>query len=440
MSTHEPAKRFADLVELDLQPLESGDPRLVDMSAARGNFSRTHLLRKLGVDPRSYAVDRAPRRCYALLSGHRGCGKSTELRQIADKLGSPKGYRVVFVDAQNTLDPHNLQYPDLFLSLASELVSGLREREIELDKVHYERLQQWFSTRIESHQSTREFAVEIKAGAKVEAGLPLLGKLFAACANAFRSNSTYKTELRKIVQNSFSEFAEAFNLFIKAAEEALGRIGWHGRILFVVDGLDRLSTEDARRFFVTDINQLQQVEGVFLYVAPIHMLYTSNAVNQAFTTYKLPMIKLTEKGSDERIESAYEALRTLVYRRVDPALFSGGEVVDTLITHSGGHPRDLIRLLSYAYESAEREILDAGAAESAIQRMASEYNRLLHTSDYPLLRRIDDSPKRQAPSEERVHELLHNLVLLEYNDYWWQTHPLVRRLPGYDNAGKSTPV
>lgn len=437
MSGREPAKTFSELVELDPQPLDPGDPRLVKMEAARGDFSRTPLLRRLGVDPETYAVRGAPRKLYALLSGHRGCGKSTELRQLADKLGSPKGYHVVFVDTQHTLDPHNLQYPDLFLALAGELVSGLENREIELDPVHYERLESWFSTRIESHASTKDFAVEIKAEARAETGLPLLGKLFAGCANAFRSNSTYKTELRKIVQNSFSEFAEAFNHFIKAAEEALKNQQRHGRILFVVDGLDRLNIDDAHRFFVTDVNQLQQVEGVFLYVAPIHMLYTSSAVNQAFATFKLPMIKLVEKGSTERIMAAYDALRQFVYRRAVAELFTSGEVVDELIAHSGGHPRDLIRLLSYAYESATGEIIDDEAAEAAIGRMASDYNRLLHTSDYPLLRRVDDAPKKQEPSEERVHELLHNLVLLEYNDYWWQTHPVVKRLPGYTSAGET---
>lgn len=430
MSDRTPAQTLWDLVELDFGPLEPDDPRLVETAVARGDFSRAPLLRQLGVDPASHRVQRVPQRCYALLSGHRGCGKSTELRRLAKKLDSPFAYCVVFLDTLSTLDPHNLQYPDVFLALASKLVSTLSERSIDLDGAYLENLEQWFERRIESHTETKDFAAEIKAGVEAGGGLPWLGKIFAACTNAFKVNSTYKSEVRKAVQNSFSEFSSAFNLLIRGAEEALGRSGYSGHILFVVDGLDKLSSDDASRLYVQDVYQLQQVEGVFVYVAPIHMLYTSNAVNQAFHTFKLPMIKLKEKHSEERIEAAYDALRKLVHHRADASLFAAG-VVETMIEYSGGHPRDLLRLLSYSYEYATGDVIDEGAVTQAVQRLASDYRRLVQAEDYDLLREIDASPREHAPNSDRAQRLLHNLVILEYNDYWWHSHPVIQTLPGY---------
>ena len=438
MPGREPAQTLWDLVELELGPLEPDDPRLVETAAARGDFSRAPLLRRLGVDPATRQLKKAPHRCYAVLSGHRGCGKSTELRRIARQLDSPLAYCVVFLDVLSTLDPHNLRYPDVFLALAEELVSVLTKREVEIDGEHLESLESWFSKRIDTHTDTKDFAAEVKAGAKVEAGLPFLGKLFAACTNAFKINSTYKSELRKVVQNSFSEFSAAFNSLIRGAEDALARGGYSGRVLFVVDGLDRLNTEDALRLYVTDVYQLQQVDGVFLYVAPIHMLYSSNAVNQAFSTFKLPMIKLNEKGSEVSIPAAYEALRQLVFKRADPSLFMDADVVDRLIASSGGHPRDLLRLLNYAYENATGDKIGSKAASQAIKRMASDYRRLIEEEDYALLREIDESPPAHAPNNARVQDLLHNLVILEYNDYWWRSHPVVRELPGYVEATKGS--
>lgn len=328
----------------------------------------------------------------------------------------------------------------MFLALAESLVSVLNERGLELERKHVERLEQWFTQRIETHAETKDFAAEIKVGAKVEGGLPFLGKLFAACTNAFKSNSTYKSELRKVVQNSFSEFSAAFNLLIRGAEESLQKGGYAGHVLFVVDGLDRLNSEDALRLYVNDVYQLQQIDGVFLYVAPIHMLYSSNAVNQAFHTFKLPMIKLREKNSDVPIQAGYEALRDLVFKRADPSLFEGVEVVDLLIESSGGHPRDLLRLLNYSYESSTGDRIDQKAASAAVRRMASDYRRLIGEEDYALLRDIDDSPPRHAPNNARVQELLHNLVVLEYNDYWWNSHPVVRALPGYVEAAREAGV
>lgn len=436
MSDKAPAQTLWDLVELDFGPLEPDDPRLVETAAARGDFSRAPLFKRLGVDPTfPFKLHRAPRQCYALLSGHRGCGKSTELRRIARDLDSPLAYCVVFLDVLSTLDPHNLQYPDVFLALAEKLVSILNEREVDIDKEHLERLEQWFRQRIETHAETKDFAAEIKAGAKVEAGLPWLGRLFAACTNAFKVNSTYKSELRRVVQNSFSEFAAAFNLLIRGSGDALTKKGYRGHVLFVIDGLDRLNSDDALRLYVKDVYQLQQIEGIFLYVAPIHMLYSSNAVNQAFYTFKLPMIKLTEKGSNVRMEPAYDALRQLVFKRADPALFVDEAVVDQLIASSGGHPRDLLRLLNYSYEYATGDKIDRSAAEQAVRRMASDYRRLILDDDYALLREIDESPPKHAPNNARVQELLHNLVILEYNDYWWRSHPVVQTLPGYMETG-----
>ncbi|MCY3843284.1 MAG: hypothetical protein OXH69_07040 [Acidobacteria bacterium] len=97
-------------LQLD-EPLEGPtDARWVDTEAARGEYSLRSLYRALGVEgadpdsPRS--LRQAPTRGYYLFCGHRGCGKSTELRRIRNDLHAPDIYYVVFADAaRETLTP-----------------------------------------------------------------------------------------------------------------------------------------------------------------------------------------------------------------------------------------------------------------------------------------------------------------------------------------------
>ena len=180
-------------------PLAEDDPRYVHTEKGRGDFSLGPLLKTLGVDPKTFALKSPPQNVYALFCGHRGCGKSTELRRLCARLHRADRFFVVFLDATVDLDPNNLRYADVLLALAKALSERLQRDAIRIDQVFLSNLEGWFSERIETNARTHDFAVEVKAGAKAESGLPLLGKLFAEITNALKTNSTYKDELRKIV-------------------------------------------------------------------------------------------------------------------------------------------------------------------------------------------------------------------------------------------------
>jgi hypothetical protein len=47
---------------------------------------------------------------------------------------------------------------------------------------------------------------------------------------------------------------------------------------------------------------------------------------------------------------------------------------------------------------------------------------------------IDLAPADYAPFTAHARRLLYKLALLEYNSFWWRSHPVVRTLNGYDEA------
>jgi len=411
------------------EPLAPDDPRWVDTSDARGEFSFNRLYRMLGVDQKTWELMGAPSKAYVLFCGHRGCGKSTELRRVHERLNQPKIFFSVLLDATSALDPNNLQYQDVLLALAKELLEQLPD-DIDIDEVHLGKLRSWFDERLMTHEATREFAAELEAGAEAQAGIPFLTKLFTKLTTAFRVNSTYKEELRTVVRNHFSEFADAFNQLIKAVEQACQQRDLGQRILFLVDGTDRLRGDDADNFFVCDVHQLQHVSALFVYTAPIHLIHAGADLNQTFTgTFKLPMVKLYTREGD-RNEAGFEAMRTLLYNRAPRELFDLASTAEFLVEHSGGHPRDLLRLLQYTFENATGDLFDRKAAERAVDGLATEYRVFLEAGDYALLAHIDQEPEAEHNSE-RVRYLLYNLALLEYNSFWWRSHPVIRRLQAY---------
>ena len=79
--------------------------------------------------------------------------------------------------------------------------------------------------------------------------------------------------------------------------------------------------------------------------------------------------------------------------------------------------------------------IDAVVVDRAVRLLASEYNRFLVADDYKLLV-AEDRSRQAAETQVRAHKLLNNLALLEYNDGTWRrSHPAVRILEGYRQAG-----
>ncbi|MYH29655.1 MAG: AAA family ATPase [Acidobacteria bacterium] len=416
----------------------ANDPRWVDTGKARGEYSLRPLYRALGVEDAMNTSERRlekpPDRGYHLFCGHLGCGKSTELRRIRNDLHSPDLYYVVFADAAQDLDPNNLRYQDILLHLAARLARQLEDDRVSIAPVHIERLQSWFYQRVEEQAETREFALQVKAGMEVKAGLPFLGRVFAGISNALKTNSTHKQVLRRTLQNYFTDFADGFNHLIQVADQAVRDSRNGKRILFVIDGTDRLREEDARAFFISDVHQLKYVSGLFIYCAPIHLIYESGGVGRRFDyVFKLPMIKVANPDGS-RNETGRHAMLEMLHLRAAPQLFDEG-VADQLIDRSGGHPRDLLRLLKYAFTHAEHDHFDNDAARQAVRQVASEFQRMLEPEDYELLARID-SISKPPPHTDRTRHLLYNLALLEYNDYYWRSHPAIRTTVAYDQTQK----
>jgi hypothetical protein len=411
------------------------DPRRVDTREARGSEKTLdRFARKFGLLLEQGRFLPALQK-HVLFFGHVGAGKTTELKFFAAKLQETGHFLCVEIDVTDVLDRNNLQYADLLMAMANALLQALQDEGVAPPADALRQLENWFMEKVRTRAEVQEFTGEISAGASAEAGIPFLAKLFTKFSTAFRANATYKDELRHVIRNTFTQLASAFNHLIRGAEQALGK---SIRVLFIVDGTDKLREEDRRRLFVEDAELLLTVEALAVYTAPIALKYEGGLTGKLDADLVLPMIKLEDENGT-RCEAGWRAMRAILLKRADRSLFSSEQDIDRLVEKSGGHPRELLRLLQYCCEFADDRI-DARVVEKSIAQLASEYRRLLEPDDYGRLAQIDRTTL-DLGNDEKIRHLLYCLALLEYNNGGWRrSHPVIRTLEGYRRALSSLPA
>lgn len=429
---------YAAKSRLHFDALSPDDDKLmVDLSKARGKYKTARLLGKLNIVGNSGLPENDEiKPQYILFGGHIGCGKTTELKRLEQDLARSDRYFTLFIDIQKEIDHSNLKYSDLLIAIGKVLVEKLDQECVPIDTVFLTPLIQWAQEKINQKVYESGFEAKFASGAKAEAGLPFLVSLFAKLTTSIRTNSTYKTEIRETVRNHFSQLADEFNKLIRHAEERCREHGKGRKLLFIVDGTDRLPMDDAQKFFNGDVAQLRNIRAHFIYCTKSRFLDMDANAAQYFDIERLPMIKLSNKVGTIKYEEAWDALRLFVRRRVDFEYFNQDlKVVDYLIEYSGGHLRHLIRLLDdcVTFTYGEQAI-DEDIAREAVELLTSEMNRLIEPDDFHVLAQIDAGDNTVKPRTTTTMRLLENLLILEYNGYWWRSHPVIRLLPQYQKS------
>jgi len=416
------------------EAIKPDDPRFVDTDAARGGVgTQNRLARKFGLDL-AQDIFFPVQKKHVLLFGPIGSGKSTELARLTQKLEQGNRLYPILLNVRGEIDINNLQYVDVLMALANAVAQRFDALNLEIPPEELKAMSAWFMEHVATEEKVRELSAELRSEASVEFSIPFLAKLLAQMTAAFKTSSTYKDSLRDVVKKTFSQFALAFNTFVLAAEQALKARSLAERLLLIVDGTDKITLDDAERLFMFETEQLLTIEALVLYTAPITLKYVGNCVSKLDADEVLPIIKLNNRDGSTH-EPGWEAMREMLGKRIDPVVFSDPSSVDRLIEFSGGHPRELLRLLRLSCELTEGDQINPDTVERAIDKLAADFRYWLHPIDYDLLARIDVNKGAHVGNDEGTRNLLWRLALLHYNDGSWRaSHPVVRRLEGYTQA------
>jgi hypothetical protein len=213
------------------------------------------------VDELRANIEMAARPATWLFTGHRGVGKSTELRRMAHDLRKAGGFYVVVADMEKRL---NLAEPVKIESLLVSLAAALADQaDHDLGGQHAKghfagRLWHWL-TRTEVNLT----ALDAKFG---EAG-------FTA---QLRENPSFRAEVQRALESSKGAWFEQVKRFIAelVADVRLQR-GAQTQVVLVLDSLERLrvSGPNAQACYEA-IVQTFDVNGQFLKLDSVHAVYS----------------------------------------------------------------------------------------------------------------------------------------------------------------------
>ncbi len=361
-----------------------------------------------------------------LFTGHRASGKTTTLNQLTDRLGEQ--FFVIHFSVLDTLNAYDVHYADLLLVMGTQLLAratdeklfpkGIKTlvREDLLDDVL-----RWLEARIEGLQFVPP-CTETSLSAKVNL-------LAVQMESKISTETQTRAQLRDRIEMHLSELLDRINYVVDEVRRKSGR-----SVLFVVEDIDKLNLDNARKLFLEHARSLTAPRAFIIYTFPIALRYAPDftQIRASFDgRYILPNVKLREQDGTP-CPRGQHTLEQIFFRRLERDLIAP-EALQALVEASGGLVGTLVRLGELAAEHAlvdRKTSIDLGSAQHAIAEVRADFKALLRPQDYVVLRQ-----KRQDKnlvSEPGIRDVLYNGSLLEYHndEPWCDVHPAVLPLLG----------
>ncbi len=422
-------KKATTLAEVDNAvrfdvPITPDHPFFTDFSDVRGDFEDKVLYKSLNVDPRTFIYNRTANianKSLIFLAGMRGSGKTSELAKITKKLHRPNCFYCVTCNLDTGLDKNDMEYMDVLIFQIERLFEELKNQDITVDNGILASLQVWFSERINEVNKviTREGGFEVELKAETPSILSFLGLASRVKAN-LQGTKENAEKIRTVFKNNFTAFAQQLNVFFEHVNIRLRNEERAQELLFVVDGMEKVATIDARKKIVIgESDRIRQIKVNTVFTLPIELQSETQRISQMNTVLPFPFIKIRERNGIE-IPKAIDRFFEFITRRIDEKLFDSKDTIKKAILMGGGSPRELLRVLEYAnlYSDEEKGIITMGALDKGLKKLAAQTAQYITPADFEILKQLKNDNDADLPTatDETWQDLLEKLIIFEYND------------------------
>jgi hypothetical protein len=199
-----------------------------------------------------------------LLAGHRGGGKTTELRRLEQKLAGK--YAVIWIDTQTALDRYNIGYAEVVVLIGLQIA-------------HQAIQSNWLFNKdklLKALQYSLQTVVYQDKGSQTESlGMP---EFIEKAGLILKRGLTREVTKTLNVRPLLSEIITKVNNIIEAAEKEQER-----KLLIIVDGLDRHDQLTALEMFSSPL--LIELNCHIVYSIPISLRY-SPSFRQPMETFQ----------------------------------------------------------------------------------------------------------------------------------------------------------
>jgi hypothetical protein len=352
-------------------------------------------------------------------SGHRGCGKSTELLHLMANPGVQKKYWPINFSIREEADIIDMDFRDILLAIGSRMFRDYRKAGGRLPDQLLKELNSWRGKVEEEVKTIHSGRIAFELGAGLDA-------FFSNTGLKMKLEPATRAELRQVFEKDITGLIAVINNIATAIYSKEHRIP-----LILIDDLDKPNLEEARAIFHDRREIMMQPNCAIIYTVSSALFYTKEFEAIRDQAIFLPNIKLHPRGEpDVKDREGYQTLRHFVHVRTDPNLIDG-LALEEAISYSGGVFREMARIMRTAIGRARRrravkvEIIDVEWASTEIR---NEYRRILDEGDIEILKRVHQQNRLEY--NDRLRPLLQLLAILEYRngENWCDIHPVLRRL------------
>jgi hypothetical protein len=353
-------------------------------------------------------------------SGHRGCGKSTELLHLLSNPEIHKKYWPINFSIREEADIIDIDFRDVLLAIGGRLFREYRKRGGELPDQLLKELNNWkgkvekeISTVLDGRLSSVEMSAQVDA-------------FFANAGLKMKLEPATRVELRQVIETDITGLIAIINHIATAIYTKERLIP-----LILIDDMDKPALEKARAIFHDRREIMMQPNCAIVYTVSSALFYSKEFDSIRDQALFLPNIYLhAPMQPDLHHEVGYQTLRKFVHLRMESSLIED-DALELAVTYSGGVFRELARIMRTAIGRARRRKaarLDCSDIEWAAVEIRNEYRRILDKDDLKLLKKVTENNRLEY--SEQLRPLMQLLALLEYRDEdnWCDVHPVLRKL------------
>lgn len=371
--------------------------------------------------------------CTILFTGHRGCGKSTELQRIRRQW--EQDYRVIYLEANEETDPNDAEYTDFYLIIIKQIEFALRQMGLRFDATLQRNVEDWFKEITRENERTVESSVSVSAEASLGPEAPFLAKLMVKLLAQIKGADKQKTMIRQTLQRDISRLKTDVNQLLQDAYHQI-KAHYPKGFLVIFDNLDRVPPHVGDHLFFDYAAQLQELNCTIIYTVPISVLCSSKNITNSFgEPHIVSMVNVYQLDRDRcdlgYADTGLKQVATIIERRIDTdLLFESYEQVLDLAKASGGHVRQLMQMVRNACQTASTRRhakIQAEDVDYAVKQQQFNFERFVPDHHYPLLAQV--CLTKNITKDEAGQLMLFNTSVLEYNglDRWNYPNPVIRQ-------------
>ncbi len=394
---------------------------------------------------------------YFLFTGHSGCGKSSELVYLTEKLKSKSfdniRYFPIYINVSDYLDDFDVSTTDILLAIVTELASTLKE-ELGID------LQEtYFQSRFAEIKDLLFSNVEISEGHLGVGSNKAVVKLL-------RTNQEAREKVREALKLKTSSMLVEINLlFTKARTEIRKKTCGetsikYSDIVIILDNLEKIQRFEAaeegivshERLFIDNYAQLTALQSHIIYTVPLRLVRShlgkrlSNYYNQPFV---LPMVKTFDRKTRLPFKIGVQRLKEVIEKRLGGVKIDDAfdkDAIDFLIKYCGGNIRELLGFVRDSVRQIDTFPIKLIHAKNSLKPNIQLYSTSIPEAHWQKLALLDNSPSQTFPNDDDDYrDMLANTSVLEYinggsDDIWdevapwYAVNPIVRELKQFRTA------